>query len=322
MNNHQNVPTLLVGTAYSANKRRNQLLPMEIGIYRDDNSNAVVGDTPATVKTLTIVQGTAADKHVIASKEISAYRIRTFKGVPYRATVPQEYTLSDFVFNVDKTYHFVIVQKLPQLDISQIVPRWNYTFKPRATETLATFLTRVAEEINLSYVDTFGVVKKFEVTATATTLVITTATPYIDDEFSVTASVYEFTGCYDCGNVNREALAVGEENQPYVRGSGTCRQMQEIEEYFKGYLGYDNRRSFPIIEDDSYIQCPTCYDLLVIEYDNYFHSQATGQLTYVPKPLVLTIASPIESGVLNSILAVLNPYFEETVNGFVNIDTF
>lgn len=320
MGNGELVPVLLVGEFYSASKQPADLLPKEIGIYTEDNVNATAGLTITDTPYLRIVQGTSNNsqsRQLIDTREIKHVDVTSFSGRAYRAPQRQVVTVSNWVFDTSKDYQIVVEQVLPFFDMPAVRPRNTYVFTPLLTDTLATFLASIALYINTAEVG-LGAERQYLVTSTATALVFTAITDYA----AHVVSVFEFTGCYDCGNTTYERLAVSTETIPWREGNGTCDKLLEIEENLKALLGFDNIVGYPVIRDVNYIECPKCYDVIVITHNNTYETGSTGGAAFVVKPLLIYIVAPTCSGVLNSLLAVLNPWMLSTLRALPPVTDF
>jgi hypothetical protein len=320
MGNGELVPVLLVGELYSATKQPADLLPKEIGIYTDDNVNATVGATITDTPYLRIVQGTSDNspsKQVIDTREIKSVHVTSFTGRPYRAPQRQVVTAGNWVFDTSKDYQIIVEQILPFFDMPALRPRTAIVFKPLSTDTLASFLTSIALYLNTVEVG-LGAERQYVVTATATTLVFTATTDYA----AHTVSVFEFTGCYDCGDAAYVRLATITETTSWREGNGTCDTLLDMEERLKALLGFDNIRDYPVTSDVNYVECPKCYDVIVITHNNTYETGSTGGAAFIVKPLLVYIVSPIGSGVLNSLLAVLNPWMASTLRALAPVAPF
>jgi hypothetical protein len=86
-------------------------------------------------------------------------------------------------------------------------------------------------------------------------------------------------------------------------GNGTYRQVSDMEDYQKGWYGFDNRRKWPVDEYTLAATVGTCYDTIVLEHHNIASTGSIGSDAYVRNPLSTVIA--LEQGAASAALQVV-----------------
>ena len=280
------------------------------GIYILQGSSETFDYTPESGSAVT------GARKVISSALIEGAKVISFKGESFAAFSQQSdaWDMSSLTPVVDTVYLIRLVYK----DINEHPGRYTQTYRYTAQsgDAAADVATGLAAAINTH--------SGARVTATVATSTLTiTGKPIPESTTSVDDidkfSIVEFDSYFNYVDSNNDwASATGTKTTTVASyGSGNWEQVRDLEKVVRGYRGFTNQTTFPILGDIFDTVKSETYDLIVIE--SYVHYDAPNNQGIEYAPHTTMIALPDGASQTADVLGVLNPWMASCPGAFTNI---
>ncbi|CAK0762855.1 hypothetical protein CCP3SC1AL1_310003 [Gammaproteobacteria bacterium] len=273
-----------------------------------------LGDT-VSYKTLAVPTG-ITEKKMIISNPIKGSNVKSYIGKAYESPVEKVITITASTPVIGQEYivRVVYIDKAGEGYDGQTTQEWRLV---ATTAVTATHCTAFAALINLdsnSRITAAGVGGTITITANSnnTTENLTDIGPYFQANFEVAYNTVVL-------DVTSSAASSITTSTQMKHGTGSWRQIRDIERSLKGNRGHSNPDQYPnpSIESTFYTVKGTNYDQISIEHDA---SYGAADNNYIKETGLSTIiAIPEPAGQTANVLGVLNPWMASCPGSFANV---
>jgi hypothetical protein len=258
------------------------------------------------------------------SDPIEGAKVKSYAGKSYAAAAQQVSTFdcTGVTPVVGTEYILRVVYK----DIWEHPGQFTHTYRyVSTTATLGTFLDNFVAKINAHKGRRVLASTNSSTTLVLTGLAIPECTTSLNDLDKFT--VVEFkpilnyvcvaaVGSYPIGSWIPVAYTSYTLTTKASKGSGMWEEVRDAEREAWGYQGITNRTHFPIIVPDLATVKSATYDIITIEHDASYLSPDNQYVKQAPLTTQIAFVVPSSGTQENSVLAVLNPWFESCPKSF------